>query len=72
VIAVTCAVKAVTGDVTAVTRGRESRDPCAGRDRRRATVTAVAGGLLRGPRADAQTSSALLTDVARSLARPKL
>jgi hypothetical protein len=44
VIAVTGAVKAVTGDGTAVTR---SRDPCAGRDRHRAAVTTVAGGLQR-------------------------
>jgi hypothetical protein len=45
-IAVTGAVKAVTGDVTVVTRGR---DPSAGRDRHCAAVTAVAGGLPPSP-----------------------
>ena len=49
VIAVTGAVKTGTGDVTAATRGR---DPCTGRDRHLAAVTAVAGGLPRSPRAD--------------------
>jgi hypothetical protein len=49
VIAVTGTVDAVTGDVTVVTKGR---DPCAGLDRHRAAVTAVAGGLPLSPRAD--------------------
>jgi hypothetical protein len=49
VIAVTCAVKAVTGAVTETTRGS---DPCAGRERHRAALTAVAGGLPRIPLAD--------------------
>ncbi len=49
VIAVTGAVKAVTGNVTGITRGR---DPCAGRDRHCAAVTAMAGGLPRSLLAD--------------------
>jgi hypothetical protein len=49
VIAVNGAVNAVTGDLNAVTRGR---NPCAGRERHRAAVTTVVGGLPRNPRAD--------------------
>jgi hypothetical protein len=81
VIAVTGAMKAVTGDVTVVTRGR---DPCAGRKRHRAGSDrrgrwspAQSQGRRPGPRMrDLLTSLAhealACTDVARSLARPKL